>query len=126
MRVAAGATGWRSTSTQPRSRRSRPSRARSPCGTAPSSGGALDGLDPDDPWRAVAAFIGAVCLTLLRDPAALPLLLEAQRLARALGVQLLEADSLAWRGILSLLAGDVTGGVALISESTALVEEHNL
>ena len=87
---------------------------------------ALEGLDPDDPWRAVAAFISAVCRTLLRDPEALPLLLEAQRLARALGVHLLEADSLAWRGILLLLAGDVSSGVGLISESTSLVEEHNL
>jgi len=90
------------------------------------SRGALEGLDPDDPWRAAAAFIGAVCLTLLREPEALPLLLEAQRLGRALGVHLLEADALSWRGMLSLLAGDVAGGVALISEATALVEEHNL
>jgi LuxR family maltose regulon positive regulatory protein len=87
---------------------------------------ALDGLDPDDPWRAVAAFIGAVCLTLLRDAEALPLLLEAQRLARAQGVHLLEADALAWRGMLSLLGGDLSVGVALIAESTTLVEEHNL
>jgi len=87
---------------------------------------ALDGLHPDDPWRSVAAFISAVCLTLLRDPRGMPLLLEAQSLARALEVHLLEADALAWRGVLALLAGDVTSGMLLVAESTALVQRHNL
>ena len=87
---------------------------------------ALQGLRADDPWRSVAAFITGVCLTLQRDPGGVPLLLEAQGLARAFGVHLLEADSLSWRGILTLLAGDVATGTALVSESAALVEEHNL
>ena len=87
---------------------------------------ALRGLNADDPWRCVAAFISAVCLTLLRDPRGMPLLLEAQSLARALGVHLLEADALAWRGVLALLAGDVTSGTLLVAESTALVQRHNL
>ena len=87
---------------------------------------ALVGLRADDPWRAVAAFITAVCLTLLREPEAMTQLIEARNLARALGVQLLEADSLSWRGLLLILAGDVSSGVALIAEATELVEEHNL
>jgi len=94
--------------------------------TADLGRSALAGLDPDDPWSTAAAFISAVCLTLLGDPDAGPLLLETQRRARALGVHLLEADALSWRGLLSILAGDVTEGTALIDESSALVEEHNL
>ena len=73
-----------------------------------------------------SAFITAVCLTLLREPEAMTQLIEARNLARALGVQLLEADSLSWRGLLLILAGDVSSGVALIAEATELVEEHNL
>ena len=84
------------------------------------------GLQPDDPWRAVAAFITSVCLTLLREPSAMPQLIEARDLARALGVHLLEADSLSWRGLLLILAGDVSGGMALIDEASALVEQHGL
>ena len=84
------------------------------------------GLQPDDPFRAVAAFITSVCLTLLREPGAMPQLIEARDLARALGVHLLEADSLSWRGLLLVLAGDVSGGIALIDEASALVEQHGL
>lgn len=88
--------------------------------------GALEGLRPDDPWRCVAAFLGGVCLTLLRDPEASSYLLEAQLVARAFEVHLVEADSQSWRGMLALMSGDVAEGTALIAEATALLEQHDL
>jgi len=87
---------------------------------------AMTGLRPDDPLRSAAAFIGAVCLTLLRDPDAVPLLLEAEGLARALDVPLVEADALSWRGVLSVLGGDVVEGTRLIFEASSLIADHEL
>ncbi len=87
---------------------------------------ALDGLRRDDPFRAAAAFVGSVALTLMRDPSGRPMLLEAYDLARALDVPLIEADALSWRGLMSIMAGDVGEGTRLISQAIALVEEHDL
>ncbi len=54
------------------------------------------------------------------------MMLEAYDLARALDVPLIEADALSWRGLMSILAGDVAEGTGLISQATALIEEHEL
>ncbi|MFZ2017041.1 MAG: LuxR C-terminal-related transcriptional regulator [Nocardioides sp.] len=87
---------------------------------------ALDGLRRDDPFRAPAAFVCGVALTLLRDPGARPMLLEAYDLARALDVPLIEADTLSWQGLMSIMAGDVSEGTGLISRAIALIEQHDL
>ena len=87
---------------------------------------ALQGLRRDDPFRAPAAFVGGVALSLLRNPDARAMLLEAYELARALDVPLIEADSLSWRGLMSIVAGDVAEGTGLIWQATALIEEHEL
>ncbi len=87
---------------------------------------ALEGMHRDDQLRAAAAFIGGVSLTLLRDPAAVPMLLQAHELARALDVPLVEADALSWRGLVAILSGEVAEGTRLILEATALIADHDL
>lgn len=87
---------------------------------------ALSGLPRDQPLRAAAAFISAVSLTLLRDPAAEERLLEAHHLARALHVPLVEADALSWRGLVAIMSGKVAEGTRFILEATALISDNDL
>ena len=90
-------------------------------------GAALEGLPPDSGFRAPAAFIQGVGFTLLRQfDAGHSSLLEAQRLSRALDVPIIEADSAAWLGMLTIMAGDVSAGAGQIAKSAQLLEEHDL
>ena len=89
--------------------------------------GALQGLPPDSGFRAAAAFIGGVCLTLLRRPLeGQAWLVEAEQLARALGVPLVEADALSWQGLMAVTHGDNARGAQLIAEASRLIERHHL
>ncbi len=89
--------------------------------------GAFRGLPPDSGFRAAAAFIRGVSLTLLRRPVeGGESLVEAQSLARALDVPLVEADALAWQGLMAIMATDYGRGRRLISEAGVLIERHHL
>jgi LuxR family maltose regulon positive regulatory protein len=51
---------------------------------------------------------------------------QAERLGRALRVPVLEANALAWQGLMALLADDWTSAVPLIERTAELVEVHRL
>jgi LuxR family maltose regulon positive regulatory protein len=53
-------------------------------------------------------------------------LTEAKRFGTALDVPLIEADADAWLGLLAVMAGDISGGAAVIAQSAAILEEHDL
>lgn len=88
---------------------------------------AIQGLPPDAVLLPVVAFLRGVCLTLQRDlePGRLSLR-EAETLARALDVPLLQADALSWQGLLAVLAGDPARGAELISRAGVLIRAHHL
>jgi LuxR family maltose regulon positive regulatory protein len=89
--------------------------------------GALDGLPADSGFRAAAAFISGVSLTLRRRPVeATASLVEAEQLARALHVPLVQADALAWQGLMAVAASDTARGADLISQASALIELYRL
>ncbi len=89
--------------------------------------GALQGLAPDSGFRAAAAFIRGVSLTLLRRPEqGRRSLREAELLARALDVPIVRADALSWQGAMAVLSGDTHHGAELIGEATRLIREHHL
>lgn len=76
------------------------------------------GMPPDEGFRSAAAFIHGVALTLNhRTDEGLERLAEAERLARALDVPIVQADSLAWRGVLAMAAGDHRAGQQLITRA---------
>jgi LuxR family maltose regulon positive regulatory protein len=88
---------------------------------------AVRGLDPDDAFRAAALFNLGVVLTLQRDrDAGIPTLVEAQQLARALGVPIIEANALSWMGLLTLDSGDRQRGIRQISEAAEITNRHHL
>lgn len=88
---------------------------------------ALRGLPVDSGYRAAAAFIRGVALTLQRDAqSGRRSLHEAERLGRALDAPLLTADSLSWQGVLSLLHGDTSDALRLISAASRIVDENDL
>jgi LuxR family maltose regulon positive regulatory protein len=89
--------------------------------------GAFHGLPPASGFRAAAAFIRGVCLSLLRRPVeGSESLVEAQSLARALDVPLVQADALAWQGLMAIMATDYGRGSQLIAEARVLIERHHL
>ena len=84
------------------------------------------GLPRDSGFRAAAYHNAGVALTLTHQfQEGLTSLQEAERLARALGVPIIEANALAWRGMLAVLTGDASGA-ALIVRAHELVQEHHL
>ena len=88
---------------------------------------ALDGLPAESPFRAAASFVLGVALTLGRD--IVPgrrMLADAERLARALGVPLVQADSLSWQGVLALTAGDLASARRTLRRATDIVVHHRL
>lgn len=89
--------------------------------------GAMAGLPPDSGFRAAAAFLRGVYLTLLRRPREARLSLEeAATLARALDVPIIQADALSWQGVLLILSGDTVRGSQLIAEASGLIRERHL
>jgi LuxR family maltose regulon positive regulatory protein len=88
---------------------------------------ANQGLPSDSGFRAATALIRGVCLTLLRQPVeGSRSLVEAQSLARALGVPLVQADALAWQGLMAIMAADYGRGSQLIAEAKVLIDRHHL
>lgn len=89
--------------------------------------GAFQGLPADSGFRASAAFIRGVCLSLLRRPVeSSESLAEAGSLARALDVPLVQANVLAWQGLMAIMATDYRRGSQLIAEAGVLIERHHL
>lgn len=85
------------------------------------------GLPRDSAFRVAAKHNEGVALTLTRRfELGRASLQEAQRLARALGVPIIEANALAWQGMLALLTDDWALGVPMITRSGELVRRHHL
>jgi LuxR family maltose regulon positive regulatory protein len=88
---------------------------------------AAAGLPESSPFRSPASFIHGVALTLLGDTeSGTALVQDAVRLGRALGVPIIVADGSAWLGMMELLRGDTSGGLALVDESAAVLSEFDL
>lgn len=89
--------------------------------------GAERGLPRDSGFRAAALHNQGVALTLLgRFQEGLDSLRRAELLGRALGVPIIEANALAWHGMLVLLNDDWAQGAPLIERAGELVEAHHL
>jgi len=89
--------------------------------------GAQQGLPRNSGFRASAFFNEGVALTLTRRfLEGLASLQEAERLGRALDVPIIEANALAWQGMLTLLTGDSSHAALLITRASDLVQEHRL
>ncbi|MFN8168045.1 MAG: LuxR C-terminal-related transcriptional regulator [Candidatus Nanopelagicales bacterium] len=89
--------------------------------------GALRGLPVDSGFRAAAAFVSGVCLTLLRRPAeGTANLVEAEQLARALSIPLVQANALSWQGLMAVATADHARGAELIAEASRLIEIYHL
>lgn len=87
---------------------------------------AQHGLPRDSGFRAAAYHNAGVFLTLTyRFQEGRASLQEAERLGRALRVPIIEANALAWRGMLAVLVGDLSGA-ALIARVRDLVVAHRL
>jgi LuxR family maltose regulon positive regulatory protein len=89
--------------------------------------GAQLGLPRDSGFRAAAFHNEGVALTLTGHIAQGRACLEqAERLGRALGVPIIEANALAWQGMLAVLTDDWSRGAPLIARAADLVREHRL
>lgn len=89
--------------------------------------GALTGLAPDDGFRAPAAFLYGVALTLQGDvDGGRASLMEADRLAQALEVPVIEADAKSSLGMLAIQEGDRAQGIRLVSEATDVIRVNHL
>ena len=85
------------------------------------------GLPRDSGFRASAINNEGVALTLTgRLEQGQARLEEAERLGRALHVPIIEANALAWQGMLALLSDDWARGVPLIVRAGDLVRHHRL
>jgi LuxR family maltose regulon positive regulatory protein len=90
-------------------------------------GRALGGLPPTDSFRAAAAFNKGIAAALRGDSAAgLASLHEAEELARALDVPVIEANAKSWMGLAALNAGDRQRGIRLVSQAADLTRRHQL
>jgi LuxR family maltose regulon positive regulatory protein len=88
---------------------------------------AQQGLPRDSPFRAAAVLTEGAVLTLLRQmPEGRDRLGVAEQLARALRVPVVEANALAWQGLLWLVVDDWRRGALLITSAHDLVREHGL
>jgi LuxR family transcriptional regulator, maltose regulon positive regulatory protein len=84
-------------------------------------------LPRDSGFRAAAFHNAGVALTLTRRTAeGLASLEEGERLASALGVYVVEANSLAWQGLVALMDDDWARGAPLIARAADLVRTHDL
>lgn len=88
---------------------------------------ALDGLPPDSGFRPAMSWLRGVALTLLgRLDEGREAIVIAESLAEALDVPVIQADSLAFLGVLAILGGDRDSGVRQISRAVELIREHDL
>jgi len=89
--------------------------------------GARLGLPRDSGFRAAAFLNEGVALTLTGNAAQGRVCLEqAEQLGRALDVPIIEANALAWQGMLAVLTDDWSRGAPLIARAADLVREHRL
>jgi LuxR family maltose regulon positive regulatory protein len=89
--------------------------------------GMQQGLPPQSSFRAVAFLNEGVALTLTRRlPEGLASLQQAERLGRALGLPIIEANALAWQGLMALLADDWSVGAPLLTRADDLIRAHRL
>jgi LuxR family maltose regulon positive regulatory protein len=89
--------------------------------------GALMGLALDDGFRPPAAFLHGVVLTLQRDvDGGRSSLMEADRLAQALRVPVIEADAKSSLGMLAIEEGDRVQGIRLVSEAADVIQANHL
>lgn len=85
------------------------------------------GLPASSPFRAPVSFLRGVVLTFRGDlDAGLAALQEAVRLGQALAVPVVVADASAWMGLMGLLHGDTTSGLALIDDAAAVLAALDL
>ncbi|HQR27999.1 MAG TPA: AAA family ATPase [Nocardioides sp.] len=88
---------------------------------------AASGLPADSPMQAPAASLRGITQTLLRDTeSGYASLEQAVLLSRALHVPVVEADALAWQGLLLILQGDWEGGSRQILEAGEWVVSQRL
>lgn len=91
------------------------------------SGDALRGLPPDSGFRAANAWFQGIALTLLgRLDEGNQAIARAEALAAALDVPVIEADALAFQGVLAILGGDRDTGVRQLSRSIEHLERHHI
>ncbi|WP_141842272.1 LuxR family transcriptional regulator [Humibacillus xanthopallidus] len=84
-------------------------------------------LPHDSGFRAAAFHNEGVALTLTGHiEEGLASLMEAERLAHALGVHVIEANALAWQGLVALMGEDWARGAPLIARAGDLVHRHQL
>jgi LuxR family transcriptional regulator, maltose regulon positive regulatory protein len=89
--------------------------------------GAQRGLPRDSGVRAAAFLNEGVALTLTRRfQEGMASLQQAERLGQALGVPIIEANALAWQGVLAVLTDDWAHGAPLIARAGELVRRHRL
>ena len=84
-------------------------------------------LPKDSGFRAASFLNEGVALILTRRPElGVASLREGERLASALGVHVVEANALAWQGLIALMDGDWARGAPLIARAADLVRAHDL
>lgn len=84
-------------------------------------------LPQNSGFRAAAFLNEGVALTLTRrTDEGVASLREAERLGHALGVHVVEANSLSWQGLVALMEDDWGRGVPLIARAGDLVRSHHL
>lgn len=88
---------------------------------------AVAGLPASSPFQAPVSFLRGVALTFRGDvESGVASQQEAVRLGRALQVPIIEADGSAWLGLVSLLQGETSTGLALIDEAARVLAEFDL
>lgn len=91
------------------------------------AGDALEGLPADSGFRPPTSWLRGVAQTLLGQlDEGRASILQAERLAIALDVPVIQADSLAFLGVLSILGGERDAGLRQITEAVELIEKHDL
>jgi LuxR family maltose regulon positive regulatory protein len=89
--------------------------------------GVQAGLPPTSGFRAAAFLNEGIALALTRDfQAGRASLEQAEQLARALAVPVIEANALAWQGLLAILADDWAQAVPKVVRVGELVAAHGL
>ena len=88
---------------------------------------AADGLPASSPFQAAVCLLRGIALTFEGSlEAGVTCVYEAVRLGHALDVPVVVADGSAWLGLMSLLQGDHSKGLALIDQATDAMTEFGL
>ena len=88
---------------------------------------AAAGLPASSPFQAAVCFMRGIALTLQGSlESGVACVYEGVRLGHALDVPVVVADGSAWLGLLSLLQGDHSKGLALIDQAADAMTEFDL